>query len=95
MRCRGYGLPGRTAFSIFRFDRRDLGALLFILVCDAYIVFGALSGGLYFRYFPSIAGVQRGAYSVSLFIVYFALCAAPLAINAMEDRKWKVLESKI
>jgi energy-coupling factor transport system permease protein len=95
MKCRGYGLPGRTAFSVFRFDRRDLGALLFILGCDAYITFGAFSGGLYFRYFPSIAGVWGGAYSVSLFVVYFALCAAPLAINAWEDRKWKALESKI
>ncbi|MDR1574349.1 MAG: energy-coupling factor transporter transmembrane protein EcfT [Clostridiales Family XIII bacterium] len=95
MKCRGYGLPGRTAFSVFRFDRRDLGALLFILVCDAYFAFGALSGGLYFRYFPSVAGAWNGAYSVSLFVVWFALCAAPVAINAAEDRKWKALESKI
>ena len=29
MKDRGYGLPGRTAFSIYRFDRRDKWALLF------------------------------------------------------------------
>ena len=33
MRSRGYGLPGRTAFSIYRFDRRDKSALLFLLFC--------------------------------------------------------------
>jgi energy-coupling factor transport system permease protein len=95
MRCRGYGLPGRTAFSVFRFDRRDLLALLFILVCDAYIVAGALAGGLYFRYFPSVAGPWGGVYTVSLFAVCFALYALPVAINLREDRKWKALESRI
>jgi energy-coupling factor transport system permease protein len=93
MRCRGYGLPGRTAFSIFRFDHRDLFALLFILLCGAYIIIGALSGGMYFRYFPTIRGVWGGAYSVSLFIACFALYAAPVAINVIEDKKWKTLAS--
>jgi energy-coupling factor transport system permease protein len=95
MRCRGYGLPGRTAFSVFRFDRRDLAALLFILVCDAYIAAGVWTGGLYFRYFPSVAGVWGGPYPLSLFAVCFALCAMPVAINMRADRKWKRLESKI
>jgi energy-coupling factor transport system permease protein len=95
MKCRGYGLPGRTAFSVFRFDRRDLGALLFILVCDAFVIGGALSGGLHFRYFPSVTGAWGGIRSLGLFAVYFALCAMPLAINAWEDRKWKALESNI
>jgi energy-coupling factor transport system permease protein len=95
MRCRGYGLPGRTAFSIFRFDRRDILALLFILLCGAYIVIGALCGGIYFRYFPTVRGVWGGAYSVSLFIVCFALYATPVAINVIEDRKWKALESRL
>lgn len=27
MRCRGYGLPGRTAFSNFRLDSRDKASL--------------------------------------------------------------------
>jgi energy-coupling factor transport system permease protein len=93
MRCRGYGLPGRTAFSIFRFDRRDFAALLFVLACDAHILAGGLAGGLYFRYFPSVAGVGGGPYPVSLFTVFFALCAMPVAINLWEDRKWKALES--
>jgi energy-coupling factor transport system permease protein len=95
MRCRGYGLPGRTAFSVFRFDRRDLIALLFILVCDAYIIAGALTGGLYFRYFPSVAGVWGGIRPISLFAVCFTLYAAPVAINLHEDRKWTILESTI
>jgi energy-coupling factor transport system permease protein len=94
MRCRGYGLPGRTAFSIFRFDRRDICALAFILVCGSYIAAGALSGGLYFRYFPTVRGIWGGAYSVSLFIACLALYAAPVVINIIEDKKWKRLDTK-
>jgi energy-coupling factor transport system permease protein len=50
---------------------------------------------MYFRYFPTVRGVWGGAYSVSLFIACFALYAAPVAINVIEDRKWKALESKL
>jgi energy-coupling factor transport system permease protein len=95
MRCRGYGLPGRTAFSIFRFDRRDRGALLFILSCGAYIIAGAMTGGLHFRYFPTVQGVWSGVYPMSLFVVYLALCLMPVAINVMDERTGKVVESKI
>jgi energy-coupling factor transport system permease protein len=95
MRCRGYGLPGRTAFSVFRFDRRDTRALIFILAVGAYIAAGAFSGGLYFRYFPTVRGIWGGAYSVSLFVACFALYAMPVAINVVEDIKWKAIESGI
>lgn len=47
MKGRGYGLPGRTAFSIFRFDRRDKRALLYILTCAAVVVAGAVTGGCF------------------------------------------------
>jgi energy-coupling factor transport system permease protein len=95
MRCRGYGLPGRTAFSVFRFDRRDMRALIFILAAGAYITAGAFCGGLYFRYFPTVRGIWGGAYSVSLFVACFALYAMPVVINAVEDMKWKAIEAKI
>jgi energy-coupling factor transport system permease protein len=95
MKSRGYGLPGRTAFSIYRFDRRDARALAFVLACGAYILAGAVSGGLYFRYFPTARGVWSGAYTLSLFAAYLALGAMPLILNTLEDRHWKVIASKI
>ena len=95
MRSRGYGLSGRTAFSLYRFDRRDLAALIFIIFCAAYIITGAALGGLYFEYFPAIAGKWGGAYTLSLFGAYFALAGMPLAINIKENIKWKSIKSKI
>ncbi|MGN1008761.1 MAG: energy-coupling factor transporter transmembrane component T, partial [Butyricicoccus sp.] len=65
MKSRGYGLPGRTAFSIYRFDDRDRNALCWLVFCGIYLVCGALAGGLYWRYFPSIKGVAWSAFPVS------------------------------
>jgi energy-coupling factor transport system permease protein len=95
MKSRGYGLPGRTAFSLYRFDRRDLRALLFLAAAGAYIVAGAAAGGLYFRYFPTLQGAWAGGHTLSLFAVYLALGMTPLVINIREDRMWKVIASKI
>lgn len=95
MKSRGYGLPGRTAFSIFRFDRRDKMALAVIGGLGLYVLAGAAFGGLYWRYFPSMKGAHGGIFSVSLFIAYGALCLTPVIIEIQEDRKWRHLESNI
>lgn len=95
MRSRGYGLPGRTAFSIYRFDSRDKKAMAFLIFCGGYILIGSMLGGLYYRYFPTMKGVKLQAYPISIFLCYMALCISPLAINIREDRKWKALQSKI
>ncbi len=93
MKSRGYGLPGRSAFSIYRFDSRDKLALLWIGFCCWYIVFGWISGGLDFRYYPSIKGTVFAPFPVSFFLVYLALCLTPLILNRGEDVRWKRLQS--
>ena len=91
MKSRGYGLPGRTAFSIFRFSRRDYYALGYMSICVFIVLFGVITGAYHFRYFPSI----RGSVSVFVFIATFFLGAFPLIVNLKEDFTWKRIESKI
>ena len=90
MKSRGYGMPGRTAFSIYRFDGRDALTAAFLLACDAYLIAGALLNKLSFRFFPTIARLIPGSMTYSMFPVYFALCVLPVAINVREDRRWIV-----
>ena len=95
MKSRGFGLPKRSAFSNFTFDRRDGKALLFILFSGIYTLVGAACGGMYFRYFPSVRGVEISAYVVSVFASYTLLCITPVIIECWEALRWKSLRHKI
>ena len=95
MKSRGYGLPGRTAFSIYRFGKRDGRAIVFILACAAYVIIGTVTDGLYFRYFPTIKGTWDKPYAISIFVVYFALGAMPIIVNIKEDLTWKSIASRV
>ena len=93
MKCRGYGLPGRSAFSIYRFDDRDKAALLWLIFCGGYIMSGWICKAFYFNYYPMMRGTQTGAMSLSFELVYLALCLTPVIVNLREDYAWKRLAS--
>jgi len=95
MKARGYGLSGRTAFSIFVFDRRDKITFLCLLTLGIYVLTGSLLGGLSYRYFPSMASTPCSVYSCSLFAAYLLLCSMPIIIEVREVRKWNSIKSKI
>lgn len=88
MKSRGYGLPGRTAFSIYRFDDRDRAALLWLGFCGFYIFGGWMAGGLAWRYYPTVKGAAITPLTVSFQLVYLALCLTPVVINKLADRTW-------
>ena len=95
MKSRGYGIPGRTAFSIFTFDKRDAKALVCILVCASYTLFGYFMDGMYFGFFPEIKMAYISPFGISIFAAYLLLCISPVIIEIREVRKWKALRSKI
>jgi len=92
MKSRGYGLPGRTAFSIYRFDDRDKTALIWLCFCGFYIFAGWMAGGLKWQYYPVIKGTLAGVFPISFQLAYLALCLMPVMLNRLEDRKWKHLQ---
>ncbi len=95
MRSRGYGLPGRTAFSIYRFDNRDKKALAAITFLGCYILAGGILGGLKWRYFPTMKGAVSGIYTISLWISYMGLCLVPVIVDIQEERQWNATQLKI
>ena len=95
MKARGYGIPGRTAFSIFTFDKRDKKAFICILILGIYTLVGALMGGMYFSYFPSIKMADVSPFGISVFAAYLLLCLCPIIIEVWEVRRWKAYASKI
>lgn len=93
MKSRGYGLKGRTAFTVYRFDDRDRAAMAWLLFCAAYLISGSVANAFGFRYFPSIRYISLNAVTVSFQVVWFLLCFTPISLNLLEDRKWKALYS--
>ena len=95
MKSRGYGLKGRSAFSIYRFEERDRAALLFLGFCAFYLLSGAAASAFGFRYFPSLRCAPMNAFTLSFQLVYWMLCIMPVVLNAAEERTWKAIHSNM
>lgn len=95
MKYRGYGLSKRSAFSNYRFFKRDILILIWIVSAALYIFIGYMNGTMYFVYFPTIKYIIPSQYEISVFIVYFMLCITPVFIELKEALNWKILKLKI
>ena len=93
MRSRGYGLPGRTAFSIYRLDGRDKAMLAWLSFCGAYLLCGWMAGGMYFRYYPTVKAAAPSPIACSFALIYLALALTPAALGWKEERQWNCLRS--
>ena len=95
MKSRGYGLPGRTAFSVFVFDKRDKKTLIYIFVSGIYTLIGSIVGEIDFSFFPSVKAAEVSPVSISVFTSYLLLCMCPVIIEIREVIRWNALRSKI
>lgn len=95
MKSRGYGLKGRTHFSLFRFRRSDLILLAAIAVADTAVVAAMASGRLDFEFYPRIAvGVTDfwTAFGIAAFCI---LSFLPFILEIKEELQWRYYRSKI
>ena len=95
MRSRGYGTKKRTAFSLFRFDRRDLCALITILVLGTYIICGAVTGKIHCQYFPELSFGIVNPYVIGVFAAYGIMAFLPVITELWGVIRWNVIKSKI
>lgn len=94
MKARGYGLPGRTSFSLYRLDRRDRVLLLILTIATAVVLLGAGAGENTIRYFPSIHMKGQSWLSAVVYSAYAFLCMLPPIIQLVEEMRWKSIISK-
>lgn len=95
MKSRGYGGSGRTAYSICRFERRDLLALVFLAGMMAAALTPLLMGTVKWEFFPAAQGQILGVGPVISYVCFAGICLMPLMIDLMEDCKWNSLRSGI
>ena len=95
MKSRGFGLKGRTAYSIYKFDRRDLIVLIIVALLGVSVSVAVIAGVIDFYYFPLIKGNLTDIMSIAIFFLYGILMLIPTILNAGEGIKWKRLRSAI
>lgn len=88
MKSRGYGLPGRTAFSLYRLDGRDLAVLGWLALSGGAVLLCWALGGLSFQYYPTLQGDGATPLAVGGQLAYLALCLTPVILNRWEAWKW-------
>ena len=81
MKSRGYGLKGRTAFSIYRFDNRDRSLVIAFFTCIAFILGAVLLDQTQIRYAPRIIMHPVTLLSVVFYIAYAVFLLLPLILQ--------------
>ena len=94
MRSRGYGEPGRTSFSIYRFDARDRALLAWLSFCGVFILTGALSGGFYYSYSPMLRGAPWTPLTAAFQAVYLLQCLTPIALELHSRLTWRKIQAR-
>lgn len=95
MKSRGYGLRGRTNFSIYRFGTRDKWMIAVMLVAGAVVFGGIVTKRIYFVYFPMMEGNPLTGATLLIYVIYGGMCMLPMVMNVAEDIKWHYLKSEI
>ena len=81
MKCRGWGLSGRTSYSNFRMTGRDWQALAVIGALTLYILAGIGTGALEYQYYPIFEAAQVTPFGISFLLAHAILVWYPLLME--------------
>ena len=95
MRSRGYGLPGHSHYSNFRFSKPDGAALAVILICVGCYFGLTVSGAGAFFFYPAISPLDGSAPAVFSYCAFGVLSLMPFVIELEENLRWNYFKSKI
>ena len=91
MKCRGYSLKGRTAFSIYRFDNRDRGFVMAVTVCMTLTAMAVMLDQTDIYYDPEIIMNRITFMSYIFYAAYGALLLLPLVLQIVGEWRFKRL----
>ena len=95
MRARGYGLKGRSSYSVFRFRKGD-GILIGVsLALLAAVFIGTGLGKTDFDFYPETTKIPCSPVAIITYISFGILAFLPFFLEVKEEFKWKYYISKI
>ena len=89
MKARGYGLPGKTTFSLFRYQRRDWWFLASFSVLLVLNSIGFIQGMARFTFYPTLQSVEWSRQTIVYIVSFCCLCSYPILIEWRERMKWR------
>ena len=95
MRSRGYGLKGRSAFSIYRFDNRDRGFVIGIFSCITVLMMGVMLNQTTIFFDPRISMTPITPMSFVFYFGYLCLCTMPMVLEIIGEIRFKNMRSAV
>lgn len=95
MKARGYGLKGRTHYSIFTFTAQDGFLISFCLLLLGITLFGAARGVTTFNYYPKVSSLSSTLLAQVTYLSFALMAFLPVIIEVEENLKWTYYVSKI
>jgi len=95
MRARGYGIPGRTSFSLFAFGKTDGIALIVALILGTSAALGAWSGALDFTYYPAVSAPEPELADLAVWILIGVMMLLPAMIEIADRMLWNLYRSRM
>ena len=89
MEARGYGLPGRTSFHLFKMTPTDKVLLTGISISGMIGAAGCALGKTSIYYYPKVVLGQWDMPTVITFAAYIALLAVPVIADILGEIKWQ------
>ncbi len=87
MKQRGYGTGKRTAFALYSFEKKDIYAVLFMVLAAAVNIYGYVTDRLNFYYYPMILGGTTDIPSLLAYILFGITVVMPMLIELKEKLK--------
>ena len=89
MKARGYGLSGRSTFSLFKFERRDAVMMVYMLVLSVSALFLFLTGKSNFSFYPRLGTINLTPVYIANLFIYFVFVLIPIFLEIRGEILWR------
>ncbi len=89
MKCIGYSLKGRTAFSIYRFDNRDRSVVIVMFLCLTFILMVTMLDQVKMQVNPNIILNPITSLSYFFYGIYLLFTFMPMFLQIIAGIKSK------
>ncbi|MCQ2550702.1 MAG: energy-coupling factor transporter transmembrane protein EcfT [Clostridia bacterium] len=95
MEARGYGLPHRTSFHLFKLSAEDKTLLAAICFFGVLASVGCVLGYTNIEYYPKVTMPEFSMIRLLTLMCYSALMLIPIVLDILGEKRWQRLMSKI